>query len=148
MTRDGKHAAIFRSVASHGVSLSLSHPTDSHRCTFIMMTCGRNTPSTASLRPSTCRFRVSIGPRGLTDEMNKRIFFLFNRSHMTRHNLSLLTLLYSPLRIRFHNDDACLTHIYEHTQGWMVCFPLYLYARFLFVFLVLDTSFYHVVRPY
>jgi len=64
MTRDGKHAAVFRSVASHRVSVSF--PLSSHRLSHMHM---HNDDVRAVTQSSTsslpCRFRVSMDLMGL-----------------------------------------------------------------------------------
>jgi hypothetical protein len=122
MTRDGKHAAVFH-LWHHTVSLRplLSyHLTNSHTRTCIMMTCGPRHTNTLDVFPSFhLLFSGFYGPHGLTDELNKRIF-LFIYYNRSRHNLSLLTLLYSPL---CGSGLITMTHGYPYLRtppkdGW------------------------------
>jgi len=102
MTRDGKHAAVFH-LWHHTVSLRplLSyHLTNSHTRTCIMMTCGPRHTHTLDVFPSFhLPFSGFCGPHGLTDELKQAdfSFYLLYQISRPRHNLSLITLLYSPL---------------------------------------------------
>jgi hypothetical protein len=149
MTRDGKHAAVFH-LWHHTVSLRplLSyHLTNSHTRTSIMMTCGPRHTNTLDVFPSFhLLFSGFYGPHGLTDELNKRIF-LFIYYNRSRHNLSLLTLLYSPL---CGSGLITMTHGYPYlrTPPRMVgpLPSLSIHTHFPFVFLWIPLSLHYALH--